>query len=396
MKFHSDLIEALIAANIPIFKLENRLLKKFLQSYTGNSIKSQTFYRETILDLCYNNKLNTIKNFFNEADSLYIIFDETTDVCSRYILNILIGKCSDSKRERPYLIGTVELTKTNASNVNFQIFNTLNHFFDQDTSKYQRIKLLLTDAAPYAIKAGKLLRELIPELKHVTCLCHALHNLCETIRNANSKVNDFVIFLKQTLLKNKENQRLFLSETGLTIPSWPVPTRWGTWINFCHWLFSNFTSIEIFCKQLVKNIPSEKNISFQKLINEEEFERQLRQVNKFTILAKSISDLESETLSTEGQIGIIAKTIEFLEQDLIYSQRFQEIIQRNPDFVWFKNFSILKCKQNEKIFSFVPLTTVEVERSFSKFRELLSDKRQSMSNLNIEKHLFLYFNSGIE
>ncbi len=96
----------------------------------------------------------------------------------------------------------VELLKVNVVSVNSQIIAKLSNFFNNDLLKLQKIKLLLSDAAPYAIKAGKALKELIPSLKHVTCLCHGLHNLCETIRDSNSDLDKFVAFLKCSLVKN--------------------------------------------------------------------------------------------------------------------------------------------------------------------------------------------------
>ncbi len=38
----------------------------------------------------------------------------------------------------------------------------------------KNIKLLSTDAASYALKAGRTLKEIIPGMKHVICLCHAI------------------------------------------------------------------------------------------------------------------------------------------------------------------------------------------------------------------------------
>ncbi len=39
-----------------------------------------------------------------------------------------------------------------------------------------------------------------------------------------------------------------------------------------------------------------------------------------------------------------------------------------------------------------PLTTVNVERFFSKHRDILRDKRKSFSVENLDKFLFIYYN----
>ena len=68
------------------------------------------------------------------------------------ILNILAGKCSKEKRQRPYLLSSIHITVTNSETIILEILSTLNKIYDNDASKYINIKLLVSDAAPYAIK----------------------------------------------------------------------------------------------------------------------------------------------------------------------------------------------------------------------------------------------------
>ncbi len=167
----------------------------------------------------YDVRKKEIQNYFIEADALYIIFDETTDSCDRYILNILLGKCSSTARNVPKLIASVELNKTNAKNVTTEIINRVLEFLrGSDMKVLQKIFLLLSDGAPYAVKAEKILKEIIPKLKHITSLCHALHNLSETIRYENFQVDKIMAFLKRSLVKNKGKKRCFLKQLGWCYP----------------------------------------------------------------------------------------------------------------------------------------------------------------------------------
>ncbi len=50
----------------------------------------------------YNKRFIEVKDFLTN-NPIYIIFDETTDSCVRYILNVLIGKCSVQLLEKPFL-----------------------------------------------------------------------------------------------------------------------------------------------------------------------------------------------------------------------------------------------------------------------------------------------------
>jgi hypothetical protein len=91
---------------------------------------------------------------------------------------------------------------------------------------YDKIKLVLSDQVPYAIKVGKLLKDLIPGLKHVTCLCHPIHRLCEEIRCRCKKLNHICGEIKRLLIKNRHNQQMYDITFGLNLPKFPIITRW--------------------------------------------------------------------------------------------------------------------------------------------------------------------------
>ena len=129
------------------------------------------------------------------------MFDETTDNMGRYILNILIGECSSQIRKKAILIRTVELDKTNSENINIEILDLINSLYNSNPRKFINVKLLLSDRASYALKVGTMLKSFIPDLKHVTCICHALHNLCETICDQNNLVNKLISNMKRVLIK---------------------------------------------------------------------------------------------------------------------------------------------------------------------------------------------------
>ena len=59
--------------------------------------------------------------------------------------------------------------------------------------KFDKILLLITDAANYMKLSGKtMISELYPKMTHLTCLAHALHNVCEEIRKDFPLVNRLI------------------------------------------------------------------------------------------------------------------------------------------------------------------------------------------------------------
>ncbi len=220
-----------------------------------------------------------------------------------------------------------------------------------------------------------------------------LHNLCEIIGDRNVRVDKLVAFMKKSLVKNKEKQRLFLEVTNLSLPVWPIVTRWGTWLNFVGWLFSNFSVIKKFIETLATEYQTTNEIEIFNMLKEDEFEREIREVVKLCFLSVEISKLESERLTTEEQSNIISAILSSLADMPFYTSRFEQILSRNSDLQFFRNFNLLESTETDKIYGFFPLTTVEVERSFSKYRDILTDKRKNLLIENLEKYLIIYFNS---
>jgi len=388
--FHSELLLAFAESNIPIHKLESKSLKLFLERWTGKTIKDESFYRKTLLDEIYKKKFDYIKNEISKVN-IYLIFDESKNSSGLSILNILAGKCSAEKRERAFLISSIHINKTNSETIILEILSALNKIYDNDASKYKNIKLLVSDGAPYAIKTGTLLKGLVPECKHITCLCHALHNLCETIRDKFSILNDFVVVFKKLLIKNKTNQYIFSSETGLPIPKFPIVTRWGTWLEFVSFTFDNFEMIKKFSEMLPDDLRDK--IYMQNIIQSECFAEEMKLAYAHKFLIEAIKMLESDTLSTVKQISILKDVIAQVNNMNIFNERLNAILDRNPDLTFFINFDLLKANTIDKCYAFIPLTSASVERSFSNYNYIFSEKRRNLLPENTEKYLSLYFNS---
>lgn len=363
----------------------------FFSKYLSKKVNDESFYRKNIIEKIFYDVMEQTKTMLI-GKPIYLIFDETTDSEGRHILNILIGECSIVSRMSERLISSLELEHTNSETINNRIIGEIYKFYEFDHSKVENIKLLLSDGAPYALKVGKLLRELIPHLKHVTCLCHAFHNICETIRNDSPNVNKVVSYFKKVLIKNKTNQNIFREITLTAVPKFPVITRWGTWLEFVCILFDKFDDF----KKFTAALPDDSNMKDEiySCMNSKHFDDEIKSAYKHRFLISTIFDLEKNSLSTENQIKIVKDSIDKIYELNIYKDRINSVLARNPSYNFFASFDILKCKVQDKIFSHVPLTTVAVERSFSLYKHIFSDKRRSLTPSNLEKLLIIYYNKN--
>ena len=68
--------------------------------------------------------------------------------------------------------------------------------------KYDNVLLLLTDAAPYMIKAGEELSVSYPKMIHVTCVAHAQHRVIETIRMLYPNVDKLIANARKVFVKS--------------------------------------------------------------------------------------------------------------------------------------------------------------------------------------------------
>ncbi|KAG0442092.1 hypothetical protein DMUE_0542 [Dictyocoela muelleri] len=103
----------------------------------------------------YENEIKTIFSKFKGEDIL-LMFDETADVNGRFVLNILGSFCSKITRQKIFLLRTIELSKTNTVTVGQEIINIMFEIYEGDIN-YNKLHIIISDAAPYAVKAANVL-----------------------------------------------------------------------------------------------------------------------------------------------------------------------------------------------------------------------------------------------
>lgn len=100
-EFFKDITLAMIAANVPWYKLQVPQFKSFLEKYCKRNIPDKSTLRKNYLNVCYTETLEQIRAAFGNS-YIWIAADKTA--YSRYIMNSIVGKLDSENPAKSYLI----------------------------------------------------------------------------------------------------------------------------------------------------------------------------------------------------------------------------------------------------------------------------------------------------
>lgn len=410
--FNYDLCQALLSANIPLHKLSNELFRTFLEKYTNKSIPNESTLRKTYVAECYEDCINKIRSYC-ENQKLWVSIDETTDSVGRYVANVIVGTLEVGNPGKIFLLNSQILEKANHTTI-AKLLDTSLHILWPQGIKHDNILLFLSDAAPYMMKAGRGLKILYSKMEHVSCLAHGLHRVAEEIRKHFPKVDQLISNTKKVFLKCPSRVQYFKEMApNIPLPPQPVLTRWGTWLKAATYFCEH---IEI-VKTIIMGLNKDDSTSIEKaqdLMSDENVKRNLIYINaNFGTLADSITKLETSGLSLYDSIRIIQDIDIKIESAAVnrigneIKNKFKAVLDKNTGFHTMSTISKIlngeeasrECFPDDMSgddlahFRFAPITSVDVERSFSKYKYLLTDNRQSFTFDNIKNALIVQCNN---
>ncbi|KAE9529999.1 hypothetical protein AGLY_011461 [Aphis glycines] len=406
--FTTDLCTTLVSANIPLFKLKNENFRKFLSKYTGQDIPDESTIRKNYVGNTYNDTINYIRTYV-ENKKLWVSIDETTDIEGRYVANVIIGTLEIGCPGKTFLFNAEVLEKTNNS-TNAKLFDNSMSLLWPEGIKHDNVLLFLSDAVPYMVKAGKNIKAFYSKMEHVTCLAHSLHRVAEEIRKKFPEIDAFISNVKKIFLKCPSRVLKFKEMApGIPMPPQPILIRWGTWLSAAIYYCENYQLI----KSIVMKFDKEDAVAIenaQKLLNDTNLELNLTFIKaNYGNLPKYITTLETSGLSLTNSINIIAQVQNEIGTDnssigISIKKKLEAVIEKNLGFKTMKHISnILERKATSRnntileeltaddmaYMKFAPMTSVDVERSFSRYKTTLADNRRRFTFENIKQHLII-------
>jgi len=375
--FKGKLVEAFLSADIPLYKLQNEKIKELFTSL-GQPVPSESNCRAHVSELAEEG-IKVLEERFR-GKKIFIVADESEIDGSKYF-NILIGDISVP--EKTYVLDCSIVETMNQQVVTTKIDDALKKL----NIERNNFVLLVSDAARYMTACTNTLKTLFPQLFHITCLAHMLHNCAEKVRGHFAEVDNLIAAVKAVTVKNKQRRHKF-NEIGS--PPQPVLTRWGTWLN----------AVEYYAKHLVevRNIVNsfEGNgvlvLRAKAAVNDWKVRESLVKIQRdYQVLPQLIKRMENSKYTIKAAYEDITK-IDLKEDCAKIGSYIRKRMEKNSDISNIVNLRKdgVSPATYAQIQNCQP-TSASVERSFSMLRKLLRKDRSFLPE-NVEKYLSSYYN----
>lgn len=239
-------------------------------------------------------------------------------------------------------------------------------------------------------------------------MAHGLNRVAEKVRLEFPDVNNLVSNIKKVFLKAPLRVQLYNEMLpGIPLPPEPILTRWGTWLKCAVFLADNYEGI----KNVVTQFDSATSLAIEKcnvIFNNSTIKNQLSYIkSNFAIIEEAITRLEDTNLSLNDGVGIVNDIEEKIGKvNGLTGKRIKEklasILSKNGGFVTLKSINnVINGNFNEDInispslipsFKNAPITSCDVERTFSQYKHILTDRRHNLTMENLKKYMVIYCN----
>ncbi|PSN40017.1 hypothetical protein C0J52_19004 [Blattella germanica] len=244
------------------------------------------------------------------------------------------------------------------------------------------------------VKAGQALSVVYPKLTHFTCVAHAFHRVAEVVRDNYPKVDLLISSVKKVFLKAPSRVNV-LKEMypEIPLPPKPILTRWGTWLEAVEYYAEHID----FINNVLLALDSEDAVSIdtaKTVACDISVKNDLAHIqHTFSCIIKTLKSLQNRHLSLSESSEIINSTVEQLNRgrgkvaDAV-TAKVDTVLSKNPGYEELqKVVAVMSGESTVKInldlspadivkLNYVPVTSCDVERSFSQYKSILRDNRR--------------------
>jgi hypothetical protein len=370
--FINHLLTAFIGADIPLYKLRHPKMETLFK-HMGFCIPSDSTVR-TRIGSQYDSEIERLRNYIKDKKMFFIV--DESDISGKKFVNVLVGEPTVSFA----CLCVPLLFSPNADTIYQILFKAILLLRIES----ENICLLLSDAASYMLRCGILLKSLAPNMFHVTCLAHLLHNCAMRVRNYYKKVDLFIATIKMATVKNQQRRRDF---DGIGLPPAPVVTRWASWIRAAEFYVDNFVAV----RQIVQSWTDAGQLCMaaKEAVAQDGIVSDLAAIKRcYASLAKKVIEIEGKKCTILKGCEIV-RSLQFDDDPVSIKEYMQKRLEKN-DISAIENCSKpLVDPSTYALLHSAQCTSADVERSFSMLGKML-DKRRQFNDENIEKYFILY------
>jgi hypothetical protein len=432
-EFHEYLVKSFCNNNIPIYTVKG--MEEFLRTQCRRPIQDESTLRKTVLPKCYANAMHQIINYLQDK-KIWISIDETSEQrgAGRAIANVIVGsleietginregefEINYGKPGKIFLLTLDQISKTNHETIVELFERSIRLIWPEGNP--DAVLLFVTDAASYMKKAAKNLKATYTKMVHVTCLCHGLHRVAEKIYSKYLLAKQVVSNVREAIEKSPKRKVIF-KEVNPTLPLPPAPviTRWGTFIKACRYYADYFAETKRALDRMNKK--EAKCIDeAQKILGNKDAHLQCMEIDAYYgELATYITQLEKPNIpfvEAHEFVKQAKKMINDAEEKTIHGKcikkKLDEVLKANSgleELIQISKVRQSKEKDLSKIqgprkktlpgltiedlpfFDYVPISSADVERSFSKYGQIWTPLRQSATVAAVRSQIILSCNN---
>ena len=342
---------------------------------------------------------------------IFVSIDESTDKMKRSIVNVIVGQLGDTPTT-PFLFDVALVEQVDNTSMCHVFSAAMSKLYGKDI-QYTKVLLFVTDGAAYMRKAAETLRGLYPKMVHLTCIAHGFHRVAEEIREQYADVDKLISSTKKVFKKSPHRTSTFKRlQPDVPLPPEPVLTRWGTWLEAVAYYSTHIDAVSLVLKEL--DATDAVAIRTAKSVCERpDVRNDLAYIQaNFGFIPGLISACEKRGAALSDGIRRIDEAVGLLRgAEGTIGDRVQEkldsVLEKNGGLVTLRQISAVLCGNHDQgiegykfspiemcAFMYAPLVSCDVERSFSRFKAVLRDNRESFKFENLKQHLIIHCNDA--
>lgn len=130
-------------------------------------------------------------------------------------------------------------------------------------------------------------------------------------------------------------------------------------------------------------LQNNNNQNLLKTLRGEDLVLELTSATGYAEIGPILTATEKNFCHVNEILNKLRSIFQILDRDE-YKLRFREILDRNPDLQFFEDYNVLTRRIEDRVYNTALLSNAEIERSFSRMKEVYNPKRSRLSVENLE------------